>query len=201
MTESLKDVSAIILAGGLSSRMGTDKAELAWNGVTLIEHQVKKMLSLGIDDVILSGYKKPISGTRCVSDVNPGKGPLGGIHTGLLAARHPHCLVLSVDVPLVPEDTLASLIDAHIAGESVITVLSHKGRTEPLIGIYERGLSALAEEILQSDNTSVRVLFEKIGAEAFEYAGDEVLLLNCNTPTEYSTLRQYTEQTEKPPHF
>ena len=188
MTENLDAVSAIILAGGKSARMGTDKAELTVNGMTLIEHQTRKLLSLGIDDIILSGYRKSVPGTRCVSDIYPGKGPLGGIHAGLLAARHPHCLVLSVDVPLIPAGTLISLVRAHIAGENRITVLTHGTMTEPLIGVYECSLVSDAENILRTDSTSVRVLFERAGVSAFEYEGDETLLFNCNTPPEYRAL-------------
>lgn len=188
MTENFTDVSAVILAGGRSSRMGTNKAELLWNGSTLIEHQVKKVRSLGIDDVILSGYPKSVGGTRSAADVFPGKGPLAGIHAGLLAAKNPHCLVLSVDVPLVPEETLSSLIRAHLAGQSPITVLAHGALTEPLIGVYERTLIPDAERILLSSGTSVRVLFERAGVFACPYAGDEALLFNCNTPEEYRSL-------------
>ena len=188
MTENLDTVSAIILAGGRSARMGTDKAELLWNGSTLIGHQTRKLRALGIGDIILSGYRRSVPGTRCVSDVYPGKGPLGGIHAGLLAAKHPHCLVLSVDVPLVPADTLSSLIRAHIAGENRITVLTHGTMTEPLIGVYERALAPDAGEVLRSDSTSVRVLLDRVGASAFAYEGDETLLFNCNTPSEYRAL-------------
>lgn len=194
MTEDFDTVSAVILAGGRSSRMGTDKAELQWNGSTLIEHQVNKVRSLGIRDVVLSGYTKSVDGTRSAVDIFPGKGPLAGIHAGLLAARNPHCLVLSVDVPLVPEETLSSLIRAHIAGENRITVLTHGTMTEPLIGVYERALVPDAESILRSDNTSVRVLFEKAGVSAYEYAGNEALLFNCNTPSEYRALLQMLQE-------
>lgn len=51
--------------------MGICKAELDWNGTTLIEHQVNKMRSLGIDDIIISGYPKPVEGTRFVADKYP----------------------------------------------------------------------------------------------------------------------------------
>ena len=190
-TEMLGDISAIILAGGRSSRMGSNKAELIWNGDSLIAHQVRKMRSFGIGDVILAGYQTPVDGARCARDIFPGKGPLGGIHAGLLAAKHELCLVLSVDAPLVPKGTLSALISAHIAGQSRRTVLSHGGFCEPLIGVYERCLSGIAEDILKTENTSVRVLFEKAGVAYYEYSGDEALLSNCNTPEEYKNLLSY----------
>lgn len=191
MTGGLKSVSAIILAGGRSSRMGTSKAELRLGGDTLLEYQVKKVRALGIEDVVLSGYQKPVEGARPAADIYPGRGPLSGIHAGLLAAANPHCLVLSVDAPLVPQDTLLSLIGYHTEAGRPITILTHNGKKEPLIGVYDRSLSAEAEDILKTDSTSVRVLFDRVGAAAFEYGGDEALLFNCNTPEEYSLLLQY----------
>ena len=179
-------VSAIVLAGGLSSRMGSCKAELLWHGIPLIEHQVNKLRSLGIDDIIISGYPKPVEGTRFVADKYLLKGPLGGIHAGLTAAENSHCLVISVDTPLVPAQTLSELIEAHLNGSSNITILSHGNEIEPLMGVYERWLGGIAEQILQGENTSVRVLFKRAGITKFEYGGDIRLLCDCNTPEEYS---------------
>lgn len=193
MKRKPEKISAIILAGGMSSRMGKCKAELDWNGTTLIEHQVKKLRSLGIDDIVISGYPKPIEGTCFAADKYLLKGPLGGIHAGLLAAVNSHCLVLSVDTPLVPVETLYGLIQAHIDGSANITVLSHGDKIEPLIAVYERWLSSIAEQILQSDNTSVRVLFRRAGISRFEFRGDEMLLYDCNTPEEFDRAVQITQ--------
>lgn len=180
-------VSAVILAGGLSSRMGTCKAELPWNGETLILHQVNKMRSLGIEDIIISGYAKPISGTRFVPDKYLLKGPLGGIHAGLLAAENAHCLVTGIDTPLVPVETLSELIQTHLNCACNISILSHGDKIEPLMGVYERWLSGIAEQILQTDNTAVRQLLNRVGFSKFYYNGEEKLLCDCNTPEEFNS--------------
>lgn len=193
MKRKVERVSAIILAGGRSSRMGVCKAELDWNGARLIEHQVNKIKSLGIDDVIISGYPKHVDGARFVADKYPLKGPLGGIHAGLLAAENSHCLVVSVDTPLVPAETLSELIQAHISNANNITVLAHGNDIEPLMGVYERWLGGIAEQILQSDDTSVRVLFRRAGISRFEYGGNEELLCDCNTPAEYEAVCSMTD--------
>lgn len=187
-------VSAIILAGGRSSRMGKCKAELPWKGTTLIQYQVNKLRALGISDIIISGYPKPVEGTRFVADKYPLKGPLGGIHAGLLAAENAHCLVVSIDTPLVPSETLSELIHAHVSNANNITILAHGKEIEPLMGVYERWLGAAAEQILQSENTSVRVLFRKVGFSKLQYTGDERLLCDCNTPTEYRTALASSEK-------
>lgn len=191
MKRKQERVSAIILAGGRSSRMGRNKAELIWNGEKLIEHQVHKLRSLGIEDIIISGYPVPVEGTRFAADKYPLKGPLGGVHAGLLAAANPHCLVMSVDTPLLPEETLSALIDTHIISSSNITVLAHGDNIEPLMGVYERWLSGIADQILQTDETSVRVLFRRVGISRFRYDGDEALLCDCNTPAEFDFAQKY----------
>lgn len=184
----IENVSAVILAGGKSSRMGKCKAELDFKGTALIEHQAKKLAALGIEDIMLSGYAKPVAGTRFVPDAYPHKGPLSGIHAALAAARGEHCLVLAVDAPLVPEDTLLELIRVHLARSNNVTVLLHSGKIEPLIGVYARSLHSQCEQILKTDNTSVRELYKFSGVSSFPYIGDERFLLNCNTPEEYKTV-------------
>lgn len=185
--------SAVILAGGKSSRMGSCKAELPWGGKTLVEHQVNKISALGISDIMVSGYSRPVTGTRFVPDIYPEKGPLGGIHACLCAANKAACFVISVDAPLFSPDEMKLLIKAHLAGDSPITVAKHLGTLEPLIGVYDSSLSDAAEEILQGANTSVKHLLDQIGFAVCEFS-DENSVRNCNTPDEYNEL--YTETKE-----
>ena len=185
--------SAVILAGGKSSRMGSCKAELPWGGKTLVEHQVNKISALGISDIMVSGYSRPVTGTRFVPDIYPEKGPLGGIHACLCAANKAACFVISVDAPLFSPDEMKLLIKAHLAGDSPITVAEHLGTLEPLIGVYDSSLSDAAEEILQGANTSVKHLLDQIGFAVCEFS-DENSVRNCNTPDEYNEL--YTETKE-----
>ena len=185
--------SAVILAGGKSSRMGSCKAELPWGGKTLVEHQVIKISALGISDIMVSGYSRPVTGTRFVPDIYPEKGPLSGIHACLCAAKSAACFVISVDAPLFLPDEMKLLIKAHLAGDSPITVAEHRGTLEPLIGVYDSSLSDAAEEILQGANTSVKHLLDQIGFAVCEFS-DENSVRNCNTPDEYNEL--YTETKE-----
>ena len=79
--------SAAVLAGGLSSRMGRDKAALPFDGTTLLDFQVGKLRALGVKDIMISGSEQKIPGARPISDVYPRKGPLSGIHACLAAAK------------------------------------------------------------------------------------------------------------------
>ena len=177
--------SAAVLAGGRSTRMGADKAALPFMGMTLAAYQAEKLKALGLTDLMLSGCRQEIPGARCVPDELPARGPLGGIHACLGAAEHDAVLFLSVDVPLVPVETLRALLDAHTGG---ITLLSVDGAPQPLIGVYDRSLRPTAEEILRSENTAVRRLFEQHPPRLVPYEGDIALLRNCNTPADYEWL-------------
>lgn len=177
--------SAILLAGGYSSRMGSSKAELPFAGTTMLEHQVRRLRQLGVEDILLSGYEAPLPGTRFVPDAYPHRGPLSGIHAGLAAARHPACLVMSVDAPLVPLFVLDGLLRTHTTG---VTAVEHGGQPEPLIAVYDRDLATLCGELLQGERSSVRRLFDAVGVHPYPCELPEPWLSNCNTPGEYRAL-------------
>ena len=191
MTEFADRVSAIILAGGLSSRMGTCKAELNWQGTTLLEHQINKVRNLKIEDIIISGYSPAPDGTVYVPDIYCQKGPLGGIHAGLTAAAHPYCLVTGIDTPLIPPQTLLELIQMHLTGTCPVTVLSHGDKLEPIIGVYNSSLAGTCDSLLANGNPRIRRLLDAAGYCLYPYKGEEVLLSNCNTPEEYEFLSAY----------
>ncbi len=184
-------VSAVLLAGGKSSRMGRDKAALPFQGTTLLEWQVQKLWGLGMEDIMLSGSRREMAGLRTISDEFPERGPLGGLHACMKQALHPHCLVLSVDVPLVPPQALAELVRVHLASGNSVTLLRHGEKWEPLIGVYQSGLYRAAESILQGEHTAVRRLLDKTGFQLVDWPEDEALFLNCNTPEDYARLQAW----------
>ena len=176
------DISGIVLAGGFSRRMGTDKAELTLGGLTLLELQVRKLRQIGIADIMVSGCRKPMEGTRAIEDIYPHMGPMSGIHACLKAAKTEACLVVSVDVPLFPAEWLEKLIQAH---DDPVTMLSHGDEMEPLLAVYDTALASMAEELILSGDRSVRSLFAGSKVNRLEYTGDPDFLLNCNTPEDF----------------
>ncbi|MBO5544062.1 MAG: molybdenum cofactor guanylyltransferase [Firmicutes bacterium] len=186
----MEEVSAIILAGGRSSRMGTDKAKLKQGDQTLLELMAEKLRRLGISEIVVSGCPDCPEGTSYVPDLIPDKGPLSGIHAGLRQIRHRSALVLPVDMPLIQEETLRLLVQAHVnTGDgslcSPITALTLNGDLEPLIAVYDAFLAEDCERILREEKHSPRRLFEKYGFTSVAFTGDPVSLMNCNTPEEY----------------
>ena len=197
--------SAIVLAGGYSLRMGRNKAELDFHGKSFVQHQVDKIRRLGIEDIVLAGYSAPLEGARFAPDLYPHRGPLSGIHAGLLAIREPCALVLAVDTPLVPEALLLELLAAHQGGVTVaeahrsgVTLTAFRGDVEPLIGVYDRALAQRCEDILQGSATSIRQLLHRVPLTALPYTGDPRLLANCNTPEEYERICAWKDD-ETPP--
>ena len=178
-------ISAILLAGGESSRMGRNKAGLDYHGVSFIQHQTSKLRSLGIEDIVIAGTTFHPEGCRAISDVYPRRGPLSGIHAGLLAIRESAALVLAIDTPLVPVELLKELIDIHTTG---ITIATCNGTPEPLIGVYDKSLAEACEAALQSEKTSVQRFCRAVGYTPLGFTGDPALLTNCNTPEDYEKL-------------
>lgn len=182
-----KELSAVVLAGGHSTRLGQDKVLLPYHGVSFLQLQVQKLHEIGIEDIIVSGYAGSVAGTICVSDIYPHNGPLGGMHTGLSVIAHTAALVLAVDTPLLPVGLLRTLTEVHSGG---ITITEHGGELEPLIGVYDRSLAAVCAELLRNRRKSVRALLDRVGYRTVQYQGDEKLLLNCNTPEDYALLTE-----------
>lgn len=179
-------VSGIVLAGGHSRRMGQDKAVLTLCGKTLLEWQIEKLRALGVQDIMVSGASAP-EGFRCVEDTYPARGPMGGIHACMKQAQNPCCLVLAVDIPLVPCSVLERLCRAHQQG---VTVLAHSEYQEPLIGIYDRTLTDTIESLIQKGGIRVRALENYVPWNVFEYKGPEEFLRNCNRPEDYISVCQ-----------
>lgn len=190
--DQVSPMSGIILAGGASRRMGRNKAELRLMGKTLLQRQADKLHGLGIEDIMLSGAGCPaLPGTRVIPDEYPGKGPLGGLYACLHSARNPSCLVVSVDTPLIPAEALAQLCRAHRAG---VTVLRHKGREEPLLGVYDRCVADFISALIGAGTYAVRALQDTVCWNCFDYSGPEELLINCNTPEDFAAAKQIAEE-------
>lgn len=185
-------LSGIVLAGGKSKRMGQNKADLPLLGKGLLQWQVDKLIALGADEILLSGSNCPnIPGTRVIPDFYPERGPLGGLHACLNAAKHTKCLVLSVDMPLVPLSALYHLSRSHRGN---VTVLRHPNGIEPLIGVYEKPVSTCIDPLIHSGGAPVRAIQKVVPWRFWDYVGPPELLQNCNTPEEFFNVSSLAEQ-------
>ena len=110
--DSLPRVSGIILAGGLSRRMGRDKAFIDFDGVPLIARVLERVQPLCAEVMIVANDKDAYAqfGVPVIGDVYPGKGSLGGTYSGVLAAREQYVLAVACDMPFLNTALLRYLI-------------------------------------------------------------------------------------------
>ena len=133
------DLSAVLLAGGESRRMGTDKAMILFRGKPLWQIQLETLRRLRPAEIFLSVRTDPSWRPRDVqfiADVPPSRGPLSGIAASLVNTRTAHLLVLAIDMPFMTENYLRSICDAMEPGRGVIANINN--RAEPLAAVYPR---------------------------------------------------------------
>ena len=148
--------SAVILAGGKSSRMGCDKAWLEVDGKPLLARQIQFARQTGAGEVFISGRAETDYsefGCRVLSDRFAGAGPLAGIERALAAATGPLLLVLAVDLPALQAALLQRL--AAAGGDYLGAIPTVAGRIEPLAAFYPKAAHPLAEMLLGHRNNAV----------------------------------------------
>ena len=117
------EVSGFVLAGGVSRRMGFDKARLPLGPERMVDRQIRLLRAICRSVSIIGPPDRfADTGTQVYEDEIPGKGPLGGIHTGLRRARTEFSLFLSCDMPLMEERFLRYLCEQALASRASATV-------------------------------------------------------------------------------
>jgi molybdopterin-guanine dinucleotide biosynthesis protein A len=193
--EVRRPISCIVLAGGGGKRLGTDKAFLEIGGRVLIEGIVEKMARIG-DEVIIvtnSPQKYRYLEVWLVADVYPGRGALGGIYSGLKAARSHHSLVVACDMPFLDLRLLRYMILLSPGQDVVIPRV--EGLTEPLHAIYsKRCLQPIARVLAAGDLkiidffTEVRVRY--VEEQEIKLFDPQCLsFFNINTPADLEKAR------------
>jgi len=182
--------SLVILAGGLSRRMGRDKAALPAGDGTLIEHIARRLAPV-VEETIVAGAsgRHHLRGTTMVDDRYPGLGPLAGIHAGLLVARSPLVWVVGCDLPDV-DPGLAALL-CGLAGEVDAVVPRLDSEPQGVCAVYDRGLAPRIERLLAAGERRLKML---LAASKVRYVTPDELrpvdpelrsFRNINTPAEY----------------
>jgi len=188
-------VTAFVLAGGKSSRMGSDKAFLRLGEETLLSQALKVAGAVAREVRIVGDAEKFAAYGRVVEDVYRDRGPLGGIHGALLSSTTELNLVLAVDLPLVrPEFLEYVLLRARESG-AMVTVPRAGNGLQPLCAVYRRGFVEVAEQSLRGGKNKIDSLFELVGACVIEE--DELvragfsaeMFRNLNTPEELEKAR------------
>ncbi len=189
-------VSAIVLAGGQSTRLGRDKALLKLDGQTLIERIVTRVAQISAEVIVVTNAPPKFAHleARLVSDVYPQKGSLVGIYSGLQAARHHYGLVVACDMPFINLNLLRHMIGLAPGYDVVIPAVD--GLPEPLHAIYSRNCLAPIDRLLATGNLKIIDFFPEVRVR---YVEEEVVdrfdphhlsFFNVNTLADWERVRE-----------
>lgn len=191
----LYKITGLVLAGGKSTRMGTDKALLKLNNLTLMQHSLGKLKRLFKEIMVSINTQGKYShdNIKEVSDVYPNCGPLGGIHAGLKEAEYEWMFVTACDMPFWEAPLVDELVKQRNGYNAVVPVLNNK--TEPLFALYNKTCLPLIENNLKKNKYKVTDMFPNLNVNYFD---TEHLLnngiitnstfMNINTLPEYNAI-------------
>jgi len=177
--------AGIILAGGKSVRMGTDKSLVEIGGITLIGRVVKNIEPLCTGIIVSSGNQSlEFLGFRLVEDEYPDCGPMAGILSCLKMATDSWSLVISVDSPFVTRELILFLADQREDFDCVIPVHAHG--MEPLIGFYHKRAVPVIQALIESGELKMNNLIRKLNTNYINIdewlRNNRQLIANLNHP-------------------
>jgi molybdenum cofactor guanylyltransferase len=181
--------SAVVLAGGRSTRMGTPKALVEVDGLALWRRQVELTQRLEPTDLMISTGEEWSPGEgpwSVIRDRVVGRGPLGGIDAALRAMSTGLLLVLAVDMPAMSQEYLRGLIDR--SGPFGV-VPESDGFYEGLAAVYPRSIGGMVERLLAGEDHSIQRLVGLAAGAGLVVAApisksDRALFRNVNRPSD-----------------
>ncbi|OGW76853.1 MAG: hypothetical protein A3I73_05670 [Omnitrophica bacterium RIFCSPLOWO2_02_FULL_45_16] len=188
--------------------MGHDKAFLDIKGEPLIGRQLgvlknifKNIIIATNDPQKYTSFKSanPVrnnfsNGVKIARDVVLGRGPLGGIYSGLLASDSFYNFVVACDMPFINKPLIKYIIENREDYDVVIPKIG--GRIHPLFGVYSKNCIPAIEETLKHDRLEVRSIFSKVKARFLsrrqieKFDKNMLSLLNINTPDELRRIKE-----------
>jgi molybdopterin-guanine dinucleotide biosynthesis protein A len=199
------NTTAIILSGGKSSRIGTNKSLLIIDGKTLIQRLVELLNSIFAEVVVSSNESElyEFLEKKIISDIFPERGPLSGIHSALSFTTTDKNFIISCDMPFISSETINYLIDTKSAAEIVIP--RAEGRIQPLCGIYSKSILPIVENLLiESKHSEIKLkgsIYELLKRVKTEFVDVDKLsfchpnlFLNINTVDDYHSAKRILEQ-------
>ncbi len=188
------NITGIILAGGKSSRMGTDKGFLKLNGKLFIEHIIEVLTPLVSEIIIVSNdLNYDNFKVKRVNDLIEDAGPLAGIYSGLSASKTKKNLVLSCDIPLINSEILNLLVN-QIDDASEIIQIESNGKTMPLIALYNKDCESVFNSLLGQGERRLRFAVNQCKVKNIELNTEQkIYVSNVNTPKQLKEItNEYT---------
>ncbi|MGH8091845.1 MAG: molybdenum cofactor guanylyltransferase [Chthoniobacterales bacterium] len=180
--------SAVLLAGGKSSRMGSDKAFLEFDGKPLWRRQIETLRRLGPEQLMISGPRRTEwNAYEIVADDVVDAGPLAGVAAALQKCSKPLLAVLAVDLPWMTADFLRSVLALCGDGRGAVPRSAHG--FEPLAALYPANCASQAAAALRSGDFSMQNFIRRAIEQGLlverEISEEETLLFtNLNTPAD-----------------
>lgn len=186
-----------IIAGGKSSRMGTDKSFVEIGGKPVIEHLIQRVTNLGQAETLLI-TNRPDEYAHLnlpmVGDVLPDKGSLGGIYTAIYYSQNPYTLTLACDMPFVSADLLKYMLSLRDGFDVVVPRVDQY--PQGLHAVYGKACSDPIRQRLDADRLKVMGFYEAVHVryidepeyQPFDPKG--LSFFNINTPEELEQARQ-----------
>jgi molybdopterin-guanine dinucleotide biosynthesis protein A len=192
----ISGVTGVILAGGRSSRMGSNKALLPYRGGRFIESIYQTLSGLFSDVLLVTNTPEQYDFLPChtVADRYPDMGALAGLHAGLLHSSSPQIFAVACDMPCLNETLIRGLLARrHLA--DVVIPESANG-LEPLHAVYGKNCLPSMEQSLDANKRRIVSFFPRVRVHTFAshhvatIDGDYSSFSNINTPADYFKLRK-----------
>ncbi len=191
-------LDGLVLAGGLSSRMGQDKSLIRFQGLTQIE-RTARLLKPHCQTVFISTGKNQSSSPGAwptIEDRPENIGPLGGIFSALQTTPHHALLVVACDLPFLTSESVSFLI-SHRDCATVATAYRNKktNQPDPLFTIYEPSILPVLAQAIRKHSYSPRKILCSQKITLLETIDDKTLE-NMNTPDDLNRAKTYFNQAD-----
>jgi molybdopterin-guanine dinucleotide biosynthesis protein A len=199
-----EEVTGLVLCGGASRRMGSDKALLELDSVALLDRATKLLASRCVEVRLAPGAQERYAdrGLPMALDRGPDLGPLGGLEAGLLAARTRWVLAVACDLPWLSEAALDGLLSACAAQPGSHVYAWNCGRgPEPLCCLIDQACGpAITDALDRGERRALAYWKAEVAgspARVLELTAPETVagsLMNVNTPAEWDALMACTRE-------
>jgi len=189
-------LTGVILAGGKSSRMKTNKCLIFLNNRRLIEIILLNLKEIFEEIFIVTNFPELYfyTGIPLLGDIYPFKGPMAGIHAALKNSKH-DVFAFACDMPLIKREIIYTLAENH--GNRPATVSSFNGDVYPLPGIYSKRLLDRIEKLLRDDKLGMRKFLDDTGACVVEVANldkEGLSFININTEKDLEKIKSLIQR-------
>ncbi len=197
-----KTVTAVILAGGGSTRMGgQDKSLLTIAQQSLLQRMIGSLQSQVEQILINSNHPDQAhreTGLTLIADAPEffSQGPLAGIHAALSNSNSDYLFVLPCDCTELPHTIVKQFLNAALQQNPKVAVAWSDNRMQPVFALIQTSMLESLETYLQTGKKNARGWFEQIEASRVDFAADERCFQACNSPTEYQQLKTIIENTK-----